>query len=341
MTRRSAPAEHERQIAAALAAIAARLGPGVVRRLRDVPPRDPSDRAIPSGSLGLDLATGLGGLPRGHVTELLGPDSSGKTALLYAALAATQRAGGIVALIDAEGTVDAEALVACGVDLADLLLAHPASAPDALLILTILARCRALDLLGLSSVPALRDLPGGQVRGSLHGELAARDAARLLTRGLRVLAVALKDSPTAVLLTNHLLPAAPDQPAYRSLGGLALRHHAALRIAVTPLALLPDGAGGYRALRVGLTVAKHKLGTPGGTGTIEVRLGGAIDRAAELIALGRAVGLVQDGPGGLTWGATILGHDEAHARRALHNDAALAAALHDAIRAAYGLIVAA
>lgn len=341
MVDRPFPQRRKQQIDDALAAIETRFGPGIVRRLSDVPPRDPTNRVIPSGSLGLDLATGLGGLPRGHVTELLGPESSGKTALLYAALAANQRAGGIVALIDAEGTVDAEALIACGVDLADLLLAHPASAPDALLMLTILARCHALDLLGLVSVPALRDLPAGQVRGSLHGELASLDAARLLTRGLRILAVALKDSPTTVILTNQILPAALDQPAYRSLGGLALRHHAALRIAVNPLALLPDGAGGYRALRIGLTVVKHKLGTPGGSAEIEVRLGGAIDRAAELVHLGRAVGLLENGPIGLTWGATILGHDEAHAHRSLHDDAKLANALYDAIRAAYGLTVAA
>ncbi|CAA9556909.1 MAG: RecA [uncultured Thermomicrobiales bacterium] len=335
------PTRRTRQIDDALAAIEARFGPGVVRRLRDIPPRDPTDRAIPSGSLGLDLATGLGGLPRGHVTELLGAESSGKTALLYAALAANQRAGGIVALIDAEGTVDAGALLACGVDLADLLLAHPASAPDALLMLTILAHCQALDALGLVSIPALRDLPAGRARGSLHGELAALDAARLLTRGLRVLAVALKDSPTAVILTNDLLPPMPDRPAFRSPGGLALRHHAALRVAVAPLALLPDGSGGYRALRVGLTIAKHKLGTPGGTAEIEVRLGGALDHAAEILRLGRAVGLVESGSTGLVWGAITLGRDEARARRALHTDADLARALHDAIRAAHGLPVAA
>lgn len=337
----AAPQSHARQIDDALAAIAARFGPGIVRRLRDVPPRDPTNRVIPSGSLGLDLATGLGGLPRGHVTELLGPESSGKTALLYATLAANQRAGGIVALIDAEGTVDPEALIACGMDVADLLLAHPASAPDALLMLTILARCHAFDALGLVSIPALRDLPAGQVRGNLHGELAALDAARLLTRGLRVLAVALKDSPTAVILTNELLAPFAEHPPYHSLGGLALRHHAALRIAVMPRALLPDGAGGYRALRVGLTVVKHKVGTPGGTAEIEVRLGGTLDRAAEVLHIGRAVGLVASGPTGLAWGETNLGRDETRARQFLHAHADLARALHDAIRTAYGLPVAA
>src|SRR5205823_3430735 len=162
------------RIALALRLVAARFGPDVVRRLAGARPR-PDERAVPSGSLGLDLATGLGGLPRGHVTELLGAPSSGKTALLAAALAAAQRAGG-------------------------------------------------------------------------------------LARGRRVLTAALADGPTAVVVTNELLP---RHPGYRTPGGLALRHFAALRVAVEPRALLPGGTGDIRALRAELVVVKHKLGAPG------------------------------------------------------------------------------
>src|SRR5690349_12438536 len=121
MARQPAPDRHAQHIVAALAAIEARFGPGVVRRL--TAPRPARDRA-----------TGLGGLPRGGVTELLGPESSGKTALLHAALAAAQRAGGLAALVDAEGSADPEALAGYGVDLADLLVVRPRSAPDALLL---------------------------------------------------------------------------------------------------------------------------------------------------------------------------------------------------------------
>jgi len=129
--------------------------------LRDRPVRDPADRAVSSCSVGLDRATGPGGLPRGHLTEYLGPESSGKTTLLYAALAATQRASGLVARIDTEGSADSATLAACGVDLDRLIIARPTSARDALLLLTILARCGGLDALGLSSIAALRDLPSG------------------------------------------------------------------------------------------------------------------------------------------------------------------------------------
>src|SRR4051812_31505316 len=130
----------ERRLVAAFALLAARFGPGVAARLRDATARPPEERVTSSGSLALDRATGTGGLPRGHLSEFVGPPSSGKTALLYAALATTQRTGGLAALVDAEGTADAGALLACGVDLDTLLLARPASATDALLLLTILAR---------------------------------------------------------------------------------------------------------------------------------------------------------------------------------------------------------
>ena len=335
--RRPSPATTARRIAAALRAIEARCGPGVARRLGERRPR-PDGRAVPSGVLGLDLATGLGGLPRGHLTELLGAESSGKTTLLYAALAAAQRAGGLAALVDAEGSADAEALLGCGADLDELLVVVPESAADALAMLVILARCGGLDLLALSSVAALYDLPPGPAPRDLTGVLPSPEAGeryavpRLLARGLRVLTAALRDSPTAVLLTNE---AASHPPGHRPLGGRALRHFAALRVAVEPVRLLPDGAGVARGLRVGLTVVKHKLGAPGGRAEVDLLVGRGVDRAAELLALGTAAGAVAPGPAGLHFGEVPLGHTEAAARRCLATDEALARALEAAIRAAH------
>src|SRR5947208_1549294 len=317
-----------RRIARALRQIEARFGPGVLRRLGRPRPW-PDGPAVHSGSLGLDLATGLGGLPRGHLSELVGGDSSGKTALLHSALAATQREGGLVALVDAEGSADGEALVACGVDLDDLLLVQPASAADALLLLTILARCGALDLLALSSVAALRDL--ALPTGATLPEQQSRDLARLLARGLRVLTAALRDAPTAVVATNELLP---GRPGYRTPGGLALRHFAALRVLAEPVALLPDDAGGWRGRRVRYTVIKSKVGSPGGRAEVDVLLGGGIDGASELVALGLAAGVVERHPLGLLHGGELLGRSPQAARRRLAADPALAAALREAIRAA-------
>ena len=330
------------RLAHALAEIERFFGTGIIRRLQDPPARDPAARAVPSGSVGLDLATGLGGLPRGHLTEYLGPESSGKTTLLYAALAATQHAGGLVALVDTEGSADGATLAACGVDLDGLLLARPTSARDALLLLTILARCGGLDALGLGSIAALRDLPSGSRHlGPIERE--ALDTARLLTRGLRVLTAALKDGPTAVLATNLALPLPYDEatwstlPPHRSTGGLALRHFAALRILVTPLAELPlltpgSGAGAV-GLRVGLTVVKHKLGVAGGTARVDLLVDRGLDRAEELVRLGLAAGILVAGPLGVAHDGTQLGRSPAAVRRRLADDGALADALTNALMA--------
>jgi recombination protein RecA len=131
---------HDRRIARALALLEARFGVAIARRLREAVPRQPEERILPTGSLALDRATGLGGFPRGHVIELIGGASSGKTALLYAALAAAQRAGGLAALVDAEGTAAPDVLLACGIDLDTLVLARPVSATDALLVLPVILR---------------------------------------------------------------------------------------------------------------------------------------------------------------------------------------------------------
>jgi recombination protein RecA len=130
--RRATPVlPHDRRIARALALLEARFGVAIARRLREAVPRQPEERILPTGSLALDRATGLGGFPRGHVTELIGGASSGKTALLYAALAA---------LVDAEGTAAPDVLRACGIDLDTLVLARPVSATDALLVLPVILR---------------------------------------------------------------------------------------------------------------------------------------------------------------------------------------------------------
>ena len=312
-----------------LTAVEARFGAAVVRRLRDAPARDPADRAVPSGSVGLDRATGLGGFPRGHLSEILGPESCGKTTLLHAALAATQRAGGLVALVDAEDGADGASLAAAGCDLDTLLVVTPTSARDALLVTIILARCGGLDLLGFAALDALRELPPG-TRHPRPVEQAALETAGLLTRGLRVLTASLRDSPTAVVATNRALPDMPDALPHRSTGGLALRHFAALRIAVTPLAALPGTDGG---LRVRLTVLKHKLGVGGGGTTVDLVPGRGLDRAEELARLALAAGLLVPGPYGVAYAGTPLGGTPAAIRRCLAADPGLADTLRTALLA--------
>lgn len=139
---------------------------------------------------------------------------------------------------------------------------------------------------------------------------------------------ALRETPTAVIVTNEVLP---HPPGYRSVGGLALRHFAALRVAVEPRALIPDTTGSVRALRVGLTVVKSKVGPPGGGVEVELAIGGGVDRAAELLTLGLAAGLIERGPLGFVHGWEPLGRGPESVRRRLATDETLADALAAAI----------
>jgi recombination protein RecA len=321
----------EARIASALAAIEARFGAGVARRLREHRPAHDAP-AVPTGSLALDRATGLGGLPRGHLAEYIGDESSGRTTLVYAALAATQRAGGIAALIDAEGSADAESLLAAGVALDALLVAQPVSAADALLILTILADCRGFDLVALCAIPALRHLAADRLRTADDHTVAAPDLGRLLARGLRVLTVALRESPTAIAVVNEPLPPA-DADRLRSSGGLALAHFAALRLAIAPLAALPAPFGEVPGLRVAVEVEKNKLGAPGGRVELDLWAGRGLDQAAELLRLGLEAGALARDWRGYRLGGLPLGHRPADAAATLLGDPALASRVRAAILA--------
>ena len=284
-----------------------------------------------------------GGYPRGQLTELFGPPSAGKTTLLYSALASAQRGGGLVALIDVPGMVDPEALAGCGVDLDALIPCQPADAVDALRALVLLAESAALDLLALTSIAELRRyLPPeavGAARGP-SGRVALSPAlARLLSRSLRRLIRALRDAPTAVVVTNERLPGTLGGRDNRSVGGLALRHFAALRVAIEPTGqgnAPAEGPGALwacdRRMPARLSVVKHKLGAPGGTADVELVYGRGVDRAGELLALGLARGVIERCRLGLIFGREPLGKSEERARRRLAEDEDLARQLTEAIR---------
>lgn len=175
MARGKSPRARERRIARALDAIERRFGAEVVRRLRGCQP-PPAAPGVPTGSLGLDLILGTGGFPRGRLTELLGRTTSGKTRLLFGAIAATQRQGGRVALIDAPARANPQALERCGVAVEDLVVIQPASAADALALLTLLVHSTGFDLVALASLAALRDYPLGVAPGAHAGATPSRDA---------------------------------------------------------------------------------------------------------------------------------------------------------------------
>ena len=291
-----------------------RLGGGVVSRLRDAPPAG-GGGAVPTGSVGLDRATGVGGVPRGRVTELSGPPTCGKSTLAGHALANAQAGGGFAAYIDADHAADLDRLRACGVDLEDLLLAVPQSAREAMDIACLLAASGGLDALVVSSANAL-------VRGPL-GDPGA------FTVGLRRLVVELGGSPTAAVFLAHI------DASWRPSGNpaRALAHAASLRVACAPLGLVAHPSGEVLGLRLRAEVAKNKLAAPHGRAELEVLRDRGVHAAAEAFDLGVADGLVAAGPGslGYSFGGAWLGRGRGPAVRALGADHALLAALLGAL----------
>lgn len=313
------------RLRAVIAALRDRYGPRIIRlgaTSHDTVDRIASGAAgagwppLTTGSLGLDLLTG--GLPRGGITELAGEEGAGTGTLSLAALAACQRVGGLALLVDAEAGVDPDSLVAVGVDPERLLLACPATAAEAWDVLLALCRCGALHLLLLSSLPGLLALPGSDAP-------SYRPA-----RGLRRLRTALRGRGTALLLTNRPVPGPPGS----TVGGAALAQAAALRIALRRDRLLYAPSGEVAALRALARVVKHH-GLPRDPAlALDITPGGP-RRAAELIALGRLLGCIQEHPLGLISRGRVLGKTPARAAAELERDAELAGALERQVRAAW------
>jgi len=321
-----------------------RFGSGIVYRLAQARPKI-GERSVPTGSLALDYATGIGGVPRGRITEILGPDSSGKTSLAYHILANAQRDGGLAVLIDAEQSADAESMERCGVNLADLIVATPASVEEALKMVEILVRCGALDALMVSSISALLGLPAR----TRHGASAVnqckepgRDVFPYVSRGLDRINTFLKGSPTALVFTNRAnLVKSREVNGYSLVPAWAvpsLPFYASLRIELVPLFPILRSAGDVGGVHVRARIAKNKLSSPLREVDFSILENKGIDREAELFDLGYANGLIQKLPLGFAFleGRQFLGKGRERAIAALEQDRGLAEQLEHRIREAMG-----
>lgn len=298
-----------------IAALRRRFGEWIIYRLREARPADRAP-AISTGSPGLDRATGVGGLPRGRLIELLGPPTSGKSTLAFHVLASAQRDRGFAALIDAAHNADLDRLRRCGVDLRDLLLVVPDSPREAFDIASLLVASQGLDALLIASANALALGPLGDRRA--------------FSAGLARLMVELAGAPTVVMVVVQ------QDAVWRSAGRPAARvlaHAAALRIAFHPLGLVTHPSGEVLRLRVRAEVLKNRLGPPYRSAELQIRRDGGIDTAAELFTLGLLEGLLWRAPGfgGYGFGERWLGRGREGAIRAIEEDAALRAALAAAL----------
>jgi len=295
----------------ALAQIDKNFGKGSVMRLGDET-RAPIE-VIPTGSIALDVALGIGGLPRGRVVEIYGPESSGKTSLALHAVANAQKAGGIAAFIDAEHALDPEYAKNLGVDTDALLVSQPDTGEQALEIADMLIRSGALDILVIDSVAAL--VPRAEIEGEM-GDNHVGLQARLMSQALRKIAGALNNSGTTAIFINQLrekigvMFGSPETTT----GGKALKFYASVRLDVRRIETLKDG-GEAVGNRTRVKVVKNKVAPPFKQAEFDILYGKGVSREGSLIDMGVEQGIVRKSGAWYTYEGDQLGQGKENARK--------------------------
>ena len=326
--------DRHRALAVAIGQIQQQFGRGAIWRLDHDQPIGPIP-VLPTGSLPLDLALGVGGLPRGRITELHGPEASGKTTLALSVVAQAQAAGGTALYVDAEHALDPGYAARVGVDVGRLLLCQPDSGEHALDVLELLLRARVLDVAVVDSVPALvtRAELAGEMGDHLHHLQSV-----LLARAMRKLAGVIATCGAVVVFCNQLreqIGILAGNPEYAP-GGRALRHHASVRLDVRRVQAITDGETVVGA-RTRVTVVKSKVAAPFRRVELDLLYATGICREGGLLDLGGDLGLIQRTGPSYRYGDTPLGQGREQARAYLRNHPDLAGQLDQQLRARLGL----
>jgi recombination protein RecA len=319
---------------AALSQIERHFGKGSIMRLGK---RDKVDvDTIPSGSLGLDIALGIGGLPRGRVVEIYGPESSGKTTLALHAIAEAQKRGGTCAFIDAEHAMDASYARKLGVDIDNLLISQPDTGEQALEIADTLVRSGAVDILVIDSVAAL--VPRAELDGEM-GDVQPGSQARLMSQALRKLTSSISRSNTMVVFINQIrmkigvMYGSPETTT----GGHALKFYASVRLDIRRIGIIKE-----RDEVVGnstrVKVVKNKLAPPFKQVEFDIMYGEGISRMGELVDLGIKAGVVEKSGAWFSYDSQRLGQGRENAKTFLKQNPEIASKIEAAIRQNAGLI---
>ncbi len=291
---------------------------------------------VPTGSLALDIALGVGGVPRGRIVEVFGSESSGKTTLTLHMIAEVQKRNGTAAFIDAEHALDPTYTRALGVDLDHLLLSQPNSGEQALEITEQLTRSGAVDIIVVDSVAAL--VPMAEIEGQM-GDSQVGLQARLMSQAMRKLSGAISQSKTIVVFTNQIrsvISGTRFGPSTTTSGGRALKFYASIRLNMWNSGKIEEG-GNQVGTHVSVRVVKNKVAPPFREATFDIIYGKGIDRARDLINTGESLGIVTRSGSWYSFGDTRLGQGIGNSARALEDDPELAAALERAIREKAGL----
>ena len=325
--------DRSKALATALAQIDKSFGKGSVMRLGDE--SRPPVSVIPTGSVALDVALGVGGLPRGRIVEVYGPESSGKTTVALHAVASAQRAGGNAAFIDAEHALDPVYAKALGVDIDNLLVSQPDTGEQALEITDMLVRSGGLDIIVIDSVAAL--VPKAEIEGEM-GDSHVGLQARLMSQALRKITGALSSTGTTAIFINQLrekIGVFFGNPETTT-GGKALKFYASVRLDVRRIGGLKDGDQPV-GNRTRVKVVKNKMAPPFKQAEFDILYGQGISREGSLLDLGVDNGVVRKSGAWFTYGEDQLGQGKENARNFLKDNPQLAAEIEEKILAALGI----
>jgi len=325
--------DREKALESALAQIDRQFGKGSVMRLGS-DERAPVE-VVPTGSIALDVALGIGGLPRGRIIEIYGPESSGKTTLTLHAIANVQRAGGIAAFIDAEHALDPDYAQKLGVDIDQLLVSQPDTGEQALEIADMLVRSGAIDLVVIDSVAAL--VPKAEIEGEM-GDSHVGLQARLMSQALRKLTGGLNSTNTTMIFINQLREkigvffGSPETTA----GGKALKFYASVRLDIRRIETLKDGSDAV-GNRTRVKVVKNKMAPPFKQAEFDILYGVGISREGSLIDFGVEHGIIKKSGAWYTYDGEQLGQGKENARNFLIKNADVANEIESKIKAKLGI----
>jgi recombination protein RecA len=329
--------EKWRAVETALTQIERQFGKGSIMRLGERP--ETAIAVIPTGSLAVDAALGVGGIPRGRVVEIFGPESSGKTTLSLQIIAQAQKAGGLAAFIDAEHALDAEYSRKLGVDTDNLLVSQPDNGEQALEIAEMLIRSGAIDVIVIDSVAAL--VPKAEIEGEM-GEAQMGLQARLMSQALRKLTAIVSKSRTSLIFINQIrekigvLFGNPETTT----GGRALKFYSSIRIDIRRIASLKDGDTVVGS-RTKVKVVKNKVASPFRQAEFDINYGEGISREGELIDMGLEAKLVEKSGAWLSYGELRIGQGRENSKQFLKENPELAAEIERKLRQSLGLVASA
>jgi recombination protein RecA len=292
-------------------------------------------QAIPTGSLTLDIATGIGGLPRGRIVEIYGPESSGKTTLALNAVAQAQAQGGTAAFIDAEHALDVTYAKKIGVKIEDLLISQPDTGEQALEVAEYLVRSGALDIIVVDSVAAL--VPKAEIEGDMGDSLPGLQA-RLMSQAMRKLTASISKSNTTIIFINQIrmkIGVMFGNPETTT-GGNALKFYASMRLDIRRIENIKDNQeiiGG----RVRVKVVKNKLSPPFKQAEFDIYFNQGVSREGEVIDLGVEKGIIEKSGAWYSYAGNRIGQGREHAKEFLKNNAAVAKEVEEKIMESYNL----